>query len=158
MALTLTFGANSQPLSVADPATISQYQRSPMRTTGTSAAGAVHFQNIKIPHGATIIDMVVHHRQDTSTAGHCHTVGIAGGITSASLFGSESYSSTTRAVNIFAVPDAPTMPYKVSVSDDAAMRYVYPTITTTTTGTNSISISIGIRVTWMVNRNDATGQ
>lgn len=158
MARTLTFGANSQPRMPNGVECVEAFQAAAKTTVGTSATGAIHFQNLKIPHNATITDIIVHHRQDTSTAGHCHTVGIAGGITSAALFGSESFSSTTRAVSMMAVPDAPTMAYHVSVSDDAAVRYVYPTVTPTTTGTNSISVSIGVTVRWNMNRSDATEQ
>ena len=160
MVATLTFASASQPRSVADVSSIEGYQAAPLSTYsgGVSATGAVHFQSNKIPHGATITDVLIWHKQDQSTVGFCHTVGIAGGITSAALFGSESFSTTTRLVSMMRDGTGTVGPYKVSISDDVATRYVYPTVTTTATGTNSISISIGVLVRWSMNKSNAAGQ
>lgn len=160
MVATVTFAAANQPRSVADPSTIDVFQWATAGTYsgGTSSTGAVHFLNCKIPHNATILDVVVFHRQDNATVAFGHNVGIAGGITSAALLGSESFSTTTRAVSMASSPTGGTFPYKVSVSDDAATRYVYPTVTSIATGTNSISISVGVRVTWTMTKTNAAAQ
>lgn len=159
MAATVTFAGANQPKSSHDVQSIEAFQGVTAGTYsgGTSATGAVHFKSVLIPHGATITDVVVHHRQDQSTSAYCHTVGIAGGITSAALFGSESFSSTTRAVSMMTAAGS-VMAYKVSVSDDAATRYVWVTVTSTTTGTASISISTGLTVRWSMNKSNATAQ
>ena len=160
MVATVTFAAASQPKSVANVSAIESVQMVTAGTYsgGTSSTGAVHFQSLKIPHGATITDVLITHRQDTTTAGFGHNVGIAGGITSAALFGSESFSSTTRTVSMAQSPTGGTLPYRVSVSDDATVRYVYPTVTTIATGTNSITVSIGVTVRWSMNKSNATAQ
>lgn len=160
MAATLTFATAGQPRRTSDVCTIDAYQSGPLSTysSGVSATGAVHFQSIKIPNSATILDVTIWHKQDQSTVAFCHTVGIAGGITSAALFGSESFSSTTRYVSMIANGAGNTGPYKVSLSDDQAVRYVYPTVTSTATGTGSISVSIGVRVTWTMNKTNANSQ
>ena len=160
MTASVSFAAANQPKSVADVSAIEMFQNVTAGTYsgGVSATGAVHFLNLKIPHGATITDVVIQHRQDQSTVAYCHTVGIAGGITSAALFGSESFSSTTRFVSMMAGGANGTGVYKVSVSDDATVRYVYPTVTTTATGTGSLSVSIGVLVRWSMNRTNATSQ
>lgn len=160
MVATLTFASASQPRSVADVSDITGYQAGPMSTysSGVSATGAVHFQSNKVPHGATITDVLIWHKQDQSTVAFAHTVGLAGGITSAALFGSESFSTTTRLVSMMRDGSGTIGPYRVSVSDDATTRYVYPTVTTTATGTGSISVSIGVMVRWTMNKTNAAAQ
>ena len=157
MVATVTFAAASQPKSVANVSTIDSLQMITTNTysSGTSATGAVHFKSLLIPTGATILDVGIYCVAENTTAGYGVNVGIAGGITSAALFGSDSFSTTTRYVSMAASPTGAALPYKVSVSDDATVRYVYPTVTTITTGTDSITLSIGVRVTWTMNKGNA---
>ena len=67
MVATVTFASANQPRIVAGTETIDIFQWATAATYsgGTSSTGAVHFLSLKIPHGATILDVVVYHRQDT---------------------------------------------------------------------------------------------
>lgn len=155
-AISATFAAANQPRSVADVSTIDAYQ-SYLFSVSASTGDVVHFTNLKIPHGATILDIDAY--IEAANDATILQFGLGGGITSGALFGSATASNTaiiTQRSKVVGV----SLPYKVSLSDsrDAGVAYVYPTVTVNDDGTASVSLSIALRVTWTMNKTNATGQ
>ncbi|TXL80459.1 hypothetical protein FHP25_05385 [Vineibacter terrae] len=143
--ISASFAAANQPRIPNGVETVDAFQT--YVTSATLSAGdVIHFTNLKVPHGATILAVRLH--GDTADGSSIFQVGIAGGITSAALFGSATVSATP------AVKDQTlALPYVVSVSDDAAVRYVYPTLTQDGAATSgTASMSLGVRVTWTMNK------
>lgn len=100
-----------------------------------SATDVWVFESLKIPHGATVTDVVL--RGKTVDGTSLFQLGVNG---NAALFGSATISATT------AVKQATLgIPYKVSVSDDAATRFQTFQLTVDGAGT-SVTTSISIAV------------
>lgn len=154
--ISASFAAANQPRSVANPATVDVYQT--YTTSVTASTGdVIAFTNCKIPHGATILSI-----KAQIAAGNDGTIlafGLGGGITSAALFGSATASATAQIELLDSVVGT-SLPYKVSLSDsrDGGVGYVYPTVTVQDDGTATTSLSIGLRVTYTLNKTNATGQ
>jgi len=154
--ISASFAAANQPRITADATTIDAYQT---YTYAVSASGGdvTHFTNLKIPHGATILMLKaqIQSKNDATILGF----GLAGGIVSAALFGSATASNTAVITDRSTVVGV-SLPYKVSLSDsrDSGINYVYPTVTVQSGGTLTVSLSIGLRVTYTMNRTNATGQ
>lgn len=147
--ISLSFAAANQARIVADPATIDVFQTATVGTATNSAGDIIHFLNTRVPHGATILDVVLY--GDTPDGTVIYQIGIGGGITSAALFGSATVSATP-AVKI----QTTGLPYRVSVSDDAASRFVYIRLTQDGAATSgTASVSLGVRVTYTMNRTNA---
>lgn len=113
-----------------------------VQTYVTSAALAngdvIVFSALKIPHGAVVTDLRL--ACDTPDGSAILQLGIAG---QAALFGSATVSATP-ALKTFAT----AIPYTVSVSDDAAQRFVTLQATVDgapTSATASISLSLMVR-------------
>lgn len=144
-AISASFAAANQPRSVANPSTIDAFQTYVSSAT-LSDGDVIHYTNCKVPHGATILDVVLY--GDTPDGTSIFQIGIGGGITSAVLFGSATVSATPAVKT-----QTLALPYVVSVSDDAALRYVYPTLTLNGAQTSpTASLSLGVRVTWTMNK------
>lgn len=155
-AISASFAAANQPRAVADVSTIDAYQT---YTTSVSAStgDVIHFTNLKIPHGATIVGLKA--KIGAGNDGTILAFGIAGGIVSAALFGSATASATSVITDRDNVVGG-VLPYKVSLSDsrDTGVNYVYLTATVQDDGTATTSLSIGLRVTYTMNRTNAGGQ
>ena len=113
-----------------------------VQTYVTSAAlsngDVIVFSALKIPHGAVITDLRL--ACDTPDGSAILQLGISG---QAALFGSATVSATP-ALKTFAT----SIPFLVSVSDDAAQRYVTLQATVDgapTSGTASVSLSLMVR-------------
>lgn len=154
MATTATFAAANQPRSVADVSTIEVYQA--YGTFAASAGSPVHFTNLKIPHRATITEIIASMSGD-ATLNASMAIGLAGGISSAALFGSESYSANATISSFLMSATGRNLPYKVSISDDQATRYVYPTVTVVA-ASDSTSLSVGLLVRYTMNKTNAPAQ
>ncbi|HKV00433.1 MAG TPA: hypothetical protein VJR58_34350 [Vineibacter sp.] len=143
--ISASFAAANQPRLPNGVETVDAFQT--YVTSATLSAGdVIHFTNLKIPQGATILDVRLY--GDTQDGQSVFQVGIAGGIVAPALFGSAT-ASATPAVKT----QAQALPYLVSVSDDAAVRYVYPTLTQDGAATSgTASMSLGVRVTWTMNK------
>lgn len=146
-AITATFAAAAQPRIVSDPATIKVTTKYVL--TGTLSAGdVIHFTNVKIPTGATIIEADVSGIHPNG--GTVANLGLAGGLTAAAALGSLTLSATF--VFHRQAEKSHALPYKVSVSDDAALRYVYPTLTTTAIATATGSLSLGLTIEYTLTK------
>ncbi len=144
-AISASFAAANQPRIPNGVETVDAFQ-SYVTSATLSAGDVIHYTNLKIPHGATILDLRLY--GDTPDGSGIYQVGLGGGIVSGALFGSATVSATPAVKT-----QTTALPYVVSVSDDAALRYVYPTLTqdgAMTSGT--ASTSLGVRVTWTMNK------
>ncbi len=143
--ISATFAAANQPRVPNGVETIDAFQT--YVTSATLSAGdVIHYTNLKVPHGATILDVRLY--GDTPDGSSILQIGLAGGIVAPALFGSATVSATPAVKT-----QAQALPYVVSVSDDAAVRYVWPTLTqdgAMVSGT--ASTSLGLRVTWTMNK------
>ena len=112
-----------------------------------SSGDTVRFTNIKIPHGATIVRVELMGRVQNNGGSHIYQVGLNGSAASglsATMFGSATMSLSYARVDVI---NGNLLPYKVSVSDDAANRFVTPMITvdgTPTSGTVSQTTTLMI--------------
>ncbi|TWT11698.1 hypothetical protein [Reyranella sp. CPCC 100927] len=143
--ISASFAAANQPRLPNGVETVDAFQT--YVTSATLSAGdVIHFTNLKVPQGATILDVRLY--GDTQDGQSIFQIGLGGGIVAPALFGSAT-ASATPAVKT----QAQALPYVVSVSDDAAVRYVYPTLTQDGAATSgTASMSLGVRVTWTMNK------
>lgn len=89
-----------------------------------SAGDVILFRDLKIPHGSLITSIEVMGRVNFDGAStQIFEVGIEGG--TADLFGSATLTSAYQRLNVL---NGAVLPYRVSVSDDAATRFIVPAI------------------------------
>ena len=111
----------------------------------TMSSGDV-FWMLKVPHGATIVDMRAWGRT-SGTGGVVFNVGTTG---SASLFGPFTISATHQYVTLTGGASATqNFPYVVSLSDDAATRHVTLAMTVAS-GTATATGSFGLMVSYLM--------
>lgn len=111
----------------------------------TISSGDV-FWMLKVPNGATITDLRFWGRT-SGTGGVVFNVGTTG---SASLFGPATISATHQYISLTGGASATAQfPYKVSLSDDAALQYVVLALTQAS-GTATATGSFGLMATWLM--------
>lgn len=120
---------------------ISRYQAD----AATISSGDV-FWMCKVPHGATITS-IIGYGKSAGVGGIVFNVGTTG---SASLFGPFTISATAQYVTLTSGASATQQfPYAVSLSDDAATRYVTLAMTMAS-GTATATGSFGLVVTYLM--------
>lgn len=138
--ISATAARANQPYTPHEGSLLALRHQTYVTTATLSDTDVIIFSQLKIPHGATI------HRirlwSDTPDGSGIFQVGING---SAALFGSATYSATAQ------IDDLTTgLPYAVSVSDDAADRFVTMQLTQNgaqTSGTASVSVTLEVQYT-----------
>jgi len=113
-------------------------------TTGTVSAGdVILFTDIKIPHGATVVDIKV--LADTPDGTNIYQLGYNGNTV---VFGSFTASATPQ---VFVKTTG--LPHTVSVSDDAALRYVTVQLTADGAAVSpTASQSLTLQFEWVMDR------
>lgn len=142
---TLTFAANNQARVPRSQGHI-YMEQTYKRSVSCSDTQIFWFDALRIPHGALINKFVVTH--GTSDGATTWKWGLAGGYTSAALFGSTTISGT-QAVDVLVGGDAAAavQSIKLSISDDQPLRWAVVTATqdgavTSTTGSLSVTVRV----------------
>lgn len=118
----------------------------------SSAGDTVRFTNIKIPHGATIVKVELMGRVQNNNGAHIYQVGLNGSAASglsATMFGSATMSLSYARVDVI---NGNILPYKVSVSDDAANRFVTPMITVDAVTSGTVSQTTTLMIHYIMNQ------
>ena len=121
-------------------------------SVSSSAGDVVHFTNIKIPHGALITRVNLIGKVDGGTAQVVYGVGLQGSAASGSgakMFGSATISATYARLDIM---NGAVLPYRVSVSDDAVLRYMTPSLTVDAVTSGTVSQTVTLQVEYIYNR------
>ncbi len=112
-------------------------------STATWSAGDVYlFNNLKIPHGAVVHKMWV--KGSVPDGNYIIEIGAYGSNVAADIFGSVTLSATAVTDSVRTTG----LPYTVSVSDDATLRYQTIGIRVdgaATSGTASVSVNILVK-------------
>lgn len=122
--ITVTASAAAQPR-VPTSTELVYVEQTYSRSVSASAGDVFWFENCKIPNQALITRIAVDTK--TSDGATIYQLGLGGGIVSGALFGSLTASAVATLDNFLEA--AGSTSYRVSVSDDAAIRYVVPTLT-----------------------------
>lgn len=119
-------------------------------TSATLSAGdVIVFSNLKIPTGAVLTDVALHSK--TPDGSVIFQIGIVGGITSAAAFGSATASATGQLDTL--LPVVGTSGYRVSVSDDAAIRTVTMALTVDGAAVSpTASVSLCLTIGYTMNK------
>ena len=115
----------------------------------SSAADVVHFTNIRIPHGSLITKVEVMGRVQNNGGSHIYQVGLQGSGASgasATMFGSATLSLSYVRSDVI---NGNILPYKVSVSDDAANRYMTPSLTVDSVTSGTVSQTVTLLVQYV---------
>lgn len=111
-----------------------------------SAGDVILFQNIKLPHGAIVIEVLG--RAAGADGSFIFEAGTNGSGGVADLFGSKTFSGSVVIPLSFVNPQGTGLPATISVSDDAADRYQTFAIRVdgaTTSGTASLSLVFSVQ-------------
>jgi hypothetical protein len=112
---------------------------------GLSLSTGDVFWMLKVPNGALITDLKFWGRA-SGVGGVVFSVGTTG---SASLFGAATISATHQYLTLNGASATQQMPYKVSLSDDAAQQYVTLALTVAS-GTATATGSFGLLCSYLM--------
>lgn len=111
-----------------------------------SAGDVILFQNIKLPHGAVVIEVLG--RAAGADGTFIFEAGTNGSNGTADLFGSKTFSGSAVIPLTFIAPQGTGLPATISVSDDAVDRFQTFMIRVdgaTTSGTASLSLVFSVQ-------------
>lgn len=122
-------------------------------SVSASAGDVVHFTNMKIPTGALITRVNLIGKVDVNGGGGVtYGVGLQGSGASgagAKMFGSATISGTYARLDIL---NGAILPYRVSVSDDASLRFMTPSLTVDGVTSGTVSQTVTLEVQYIYNR------
>jgi len=121
-------------------------------TASSSAGDVVHFTNMRIPNQALITNVQLVGKVDGGTSQVIYRVGLQGSAASglsSIMFGSATISAAYSRLDVL---NGAVLPYRVSISDDAVLRYVTPSITVDSVTSGTVSQTVTLQIQYIYNR------